>query len=440
MRSESGPMVGAGARAGVAPGSREARRTAPSAVARLLAPLARPGVAGLVALVVYLIRASLSGTGLGLSSTPYFNLLADAFLHGQLHLRQAPESGLDLVFLGDKAYLYWPPFPALLIAPLVALFGVGVGDVLYTVVLGALTIAILAKLLAALDETGLAPLSVERRALLVVSLAFGSVLLILAPRGTVWFTAQIVGWGCVTLATLAALVRPGKLGYFLTGLALACATTTRVSLLFNGVWLALYLLWRDRKQPLGRRAAAAACGLAPLAVALALFGLYNAARFGSPTEMGLAWHNVNPFFREDFERYGAFDLHYLPTNLYWQFLAHPLFATGDRRWMGGGLFWMTPILLGAPYAVWRGRRDWLVWALVASCALIYIPIGLLMGTGYITFGPRYLLDLMVPLLVLTALGIRRWPLPVLAAQTAIGCTTYLYGSWLWLLTDERWGG
>jgi hypothetical protein len=32
--------------------------------------------------------------------------------------------------------------------------------------------------------------------------------------------------------------------------------------------------------------------------------------------MGLAWHTMNPLFRDDFTRYGAFNLHYLPKNLY----------------------------------------------------------------------------------------------------------------------------
>jgi hypothetical protein len=103
------------------------------------------------------------------------------------------------------------------------------------------------------------------------------------------------------------------------------------------------------------------------------------------------------------------------------------------QWMGGGLFWMTPVLLGAPYAVWRGRRAPLVWALAASCLLVYVPIGLNIGTGWITFGPRYLLDLMVPLLVLTALGVRRWRLDVLQVLMIVSCATYALGSLLWRL-------
>lgn len=395
--------------------------------------MSQPRAAGLVALIIYLLRASLSPTQLQPTEHAYFNFLADAFLHGQLSLRLPTMKDLDLIQYAGRVYLYWPPFPAILVMPLVMLFGVNVSDVVYTAAFGAVTIALLAQLLISLDRSRVAPLPIERRGIVVAACAFGSVLLILAPAAGVWYTAQVIGLGCVLLATVAALTRPGTSGYCLTGLFLACATATRVSLVFNGVWIAYYLLHRDRQHPWRQQAANLVCGLAPLVGGLLLLGWYNAARFGSPTEMGLAWHDVNGFFRPDFERYGVFSLHYLPTNLYYQFVAYDLFSA--RRWLGGGLFWMTPILLGAPYALWRGRRDPLTWSLVLSCVLVYLPIGLLMGTGYFTFGPRYLLDLLVPLIVLTARGIRHWGVSLLLLLLLISCATYLFGSGVWLLAQ-----
>jgi hypothetical protein len=92
---------------------------------------------------------------------------------------------------------------------------------------------------------------------------------------------------------------------------------------------------------------------------------------------------------------------------------------------------MTPVLLGAPYALWHHRRDPLIWSLGLSCLLTYIPIGLVMGTGYL-FGPRYLLDLMVPLVVLTAIGIHHWRLGLLQVLMIISCTTFVVGSVLLL--------
>lgn len=391
--------------------------------------LAHPVVAGLLTLFVYLWRASIAPWGLGQTRFADFNWLADAFLHGHLALRSAPLDTRDLIDYGGKLYLYWPPFPAIAVAPLVALFGIGVSDVLYTAVIGALGVALTAATLATADRIGVAPLDAPRRALLTLTMAFGSVQLILAPAGTVWFTAQLLGWVCVLAAALAAFAMRGPWGYFLVGLALAAATGTRNALLFNGLWLAFYLLRRDWAHPLRWRVRAAALGLAPVVIGLLLLGWYNLARFGSPLDVGLAWHQMDASFSDNFARYGVFNIHYLPTNLRYQFLAYTVFS--DERWLGGGIFWMTPLLFGAFGGLWVGRREPLTGIILGSMVLIYLPIGLLLGSGYLTFGPRYLLDLLVPLLLLTAQGIRRWPWTLLVALTVIGIATYAYGAVLW---------
>lgn len=417
-------------------GNQEPRRAECTWLLRLTTPLARPVVAGIVAFLIYMLRASLSSTGLGQTRSAYFNYLADAFLHGQLSLRRVPINDLDLIHFGGQLYLYWPPFPAVIVAPLVLLFGIAVSDVAYTVVFGALSIALFARILIALDHVHLAPLSVERRGILVATCAFGTFLFILAPVGGVWYTAQIVGWGCVLLATLVALTRQDSWGYFLTGLALACALATRISLLFNGIWLLFFLLQRDWENPRRQTLWKLGCGLTPVIFAVTMLGWYNFARFGSPGEMGLQWHHAGSPFRADFAQYGVFDVHYLPTNLYYQFVAYNFLT--PEQWKGNGLFWMTPVLLAAPYAVWHLRKRPLTWSLLLSCVLVYVPIGLVMGTGYFTFGPRYLLDLLMPILVLTALGMRRWRLDVLQVLMLISIATYCFGSLMMLAVDRTW--
>src|SRR3712207_2778534 len=119
--------------------------------------MARPWVAGVVALVAYLLRASLSPNRLRHTNYAYYNYLADAFLHGQLNLRFTTAYDRDLIYYAERIYLYWPPFPAIILMPLVGLFGVGLSDVLFTVVCGAIAIALVAKLLATLEQTGVAP-------------------------------------------------------------------------------------------------------------------------------------------------------------------------------------------------------------------------------------------------------------------------------------------
>lgn len=436
MRVAGSAITDTSARAGAArEGRAETLGWGQEWLATLLAPFAHPFFAGFLALIGYLFRGSLNKTGFERTEYSYFNDLAEAFLHGKLSLLTTPPLVHDLVIYQNRYYLYWPPFPAVVLMPVVALFGVAASDIVYTSVFGAITVGLTAKLLAVLDSTGVAPLSVIHRALLVISVGFGSVVFILAPVGTVWFTAQLIGWGFVLLATIAGLALPNRRGYFLTGLALGCALTTRNALVFNGIWLAYFMLRRDWSAPMRERLVRIACGLAPVVAAVGALGWYNWARFGSLTETGLQWHSVANYFKADFDKYGIFNLHYLPINLRYQFWTYPVFQPlAKQDWNGGSLFWMTPVLLAAPWALVRHARNALVWWLALSCLIVYIPIGLLMGTGWVTYGPRYLLDLMVPILVLAAIGLRRWPVGLVFALAAISCAGYIIGSRYWMLT------
>ena len=41
---------------------------------------------------------------------------------------------------------------------------------------------------------------------------------------------------------------------------------------------------------------------------------------------------------------------------------------------------------------------------------------------------------MVPILVLAAIGMRRWPVSLLIGLTVLSCAFYIIGSRLWMLT------
>src|ERR1051325_6712994 len=71
-----------------------------------------PGWSSSLALIIYTGLAFRHGAPWGVSLVPYYNYLADAFLHGQLHLRLLPPVLNDLVEYGGQFYLYWPPLPA----------------------------------------------------------------------------------------------------------------------------------------------------------------------------------------------------------------------------------------------------------------------------------------------------------------------------------------
>lgn len=143
---------------------------------------------------------------------------------------------------------------------------------------------------------------------------------------------------------------------------------------------------------------------------------------------------MEPVFKQDYQQYGAFNLHYVPTNAFYQYVAYPL-PLRDDSLQGGSLFLMSPVFFAAFWGVVRGRRQWSTWLLVATIVLVAIPILLLMGTGWVQWGPRYTLDFTAPLLLLTALGLRRWPLWVIVVLTLISIAHYLRGTlhFMWYL-------
>ena len=387
----------------------------------------QPIPAACLAASVYLVITALFGPVWRTSNYHYFNYLADALLHQQLNLRVLPEKRHDLSFYHGQYYLYWPPLPAVLLIPFVFIFGIGFSDILFTIGLGAINIALVAILLRVAVARRIVRLTRAQRAFLVLFVALGTVHLTLAPYGRVWFTAQIVGFGCLLLGYLAALTQSGVRGFVLTGIAIAAAFLTRNHLLFAGFWPACYLLYQSRTASWQRLAGYTLAGLAPVFAAIGVLGVYNALRFGSAFDNGLAYHNMAPIFRADYQRYGAFNLHYVPTNLFYQYLAYPL-PLRETSDFGGSLFLLSPVFFAAVWGAVSGRPRWLVWALITTIVLVATPILLLMGTGYLQWGPRYSLDFTVPLLLLTAIGVRRWPIWVLAVLTALSIIQYVIGA------------
>ncbi len=397
-----------------------------SALRRFALAWERPILSGLMALIVYVLIARHYGSILRISNYPYFNYLADAFLHGQLHLRAVPNSAHDLSQFHGRYYLYWPPFPAIVVMPLVAIFGVNVSDVLMTTIVAALNVGLVAQLLRQSDEQGITHLSATQRGLLALFFAFGTVHLTLAPFGRVWSFAQLIGFMMVGLAYLVALRQRGLWAFGLAGLAIAAAFSTRNHLVLAGLWPAWYLLREHWTLTWRRLMAYTLAGLVPLIVAVVLSGVYNSLRFGSMLDNGLDYHRMNPRFLADYRRYGAFSLHYAPINLLYQYIFYPL-PLRSTSTLGGSLFLLSPLFFGALRSLALKQHWQSNWVLAATIVTVATPITLLMGTGWVQWGPRYTLDYTVPLLLLTAVGIRRWPIWVIAVLVAISIVHYGVG-------------
>lgn len=365
------------------------------------------------AFVSFAVFALVSGKMLWRQSkAPHFVYQAEAFWNGRLSLAGSPPNLNDWVQKDGQWYVSFPPFPAVLMTPFAALHGLAFNDVFFTVCIAAFNVGLFVFALRRLRESGDIERTNRELLLLVGFWAFGSVYFYSAIRGEVWFTAHVVGVGLTLLYVL--LARRAK-HPVLAGLVFGCAVLTRANLAYAFVFIVFEALAPEgRVFPWRQLASRVRRALVPLA----LFGLAGAAvlslglwmnyeRFGVATEFGHALlHNnrVNERVRE----WGLFHPHYLPGNIKSAFLLLPTVSLNPPRlgFDGNGMsvFLTTPILLLLPFAG-RGR---LTLALTATALAVAVPGFFYMNNGWYQFGFRFSNDWLPYLLLILAVGTRRF--------------------------------
>lgn len=381
-------------------------------------------------LVVYGLGLVLhAGTPLAQSRFPYFVYYAHALLQGQLHFAEAPPALLDLARFQGRLYMHHPPFPALLMLPWLALFGLGVPDRLLCVAIGALNGGAFYALLARLDDVRALRTSEAARALLTLCFLFGSVHFYLAVTGNPWELAHVVCNGLVLLTLHLGLSRR----HAAAALALVAILFTRSHVfaiapaLFAAVWLREARATPDPRQRLRGLAPPLLIALAGVALLLA----FNTARFGDPFENGVRFHVMDEMFRARFEATGYFDWSYLPRNLRALLWLLPT-PTAEFPWLrlspeGLSVFVASPIYL---YLFASLRRETRREAALLWAALLppLVPVLLLMGTGELQFGHRYSSDVQVFALLLCALGMRGRASRLAIALAALSIATNALGA------------
>lgn len=406
-----------------------------AALQRSVALWGRPGSVILLAFIVYTGVSCTTGAPWSLSSNPYYNYLADAFLHGQLNLRLIPQETIDLSLYHGNYYLYWGPLPAIFAMPLVALFGVQVSDILPLLVFSALTVGVLAAALQAANRRKVIDLSPAQIGLLVLFFAIGTAYFPITETGHVWQTVQVQSLLFAFLAFWAAFSLENGAAFFLTGCALAGVILTRPSAIFVGIFLAWYLINEHKQAGWLRLLKLLTFAALPILAALALTGWYNAARFGSPLQNGIAYHLMSVFFWPDFQQYGYMNVHFIPGNFFYTYIFYPYsFFPLDARNNCGSMFLLSPLFFMGLVALWQNRKEMKTWVLFVSVVLGTIPLLLLMGPGSGLFGPRYTLDFVMPMLLLTALGMKRLPDGWAGLLVAISALQYLVGGLIYVHT------
>jgi len=410
---------------------------APTGVRKWLAPGTRSRrlvvAAGIYVLCVA-VFAAVAGPRLT-SHTPFnhFAHLADAWLHGRQDLRYGAPGyamGNDFAEYNGKTYISFPPFPAVLMMPLVALAGSpeAFRDGQFIVWLAGVAPAVFFLALEKIRRLGRSERSELENGGLALLFAFGSVYFFTAVQGTVWFAGHVVGAGLVATYILVAIGGESALA---CGVLMACMWMTRPTTLLTAPLFVLEAARASMRSdvpaglPLGRAVAEALARLdkaslakklavfaAPILLSFAIASWMNHARFGdrSPFAFGhehLAWVRGSRL-----AAWGLFSYHYLGKNLAVMLTSLPYLppkgahaaAPFQINAHGLALWFTTPIFL---WLFWPKRRDFLHHALLLSAAGPLALNLLYQNTGWEQFGYRFSNDYALFLFALFAVGGRK---------------------------------
>jgi hypothetical protein len=375
--------------------------------------------------------------------TPYnhFALLADGWLHGRLDLGGPPPAytgNNDFALLNGRWFVSFPPFPAVLIAPFVALSGgaEATRDGLFWLLLTGVGPAILFLALDKLSKIGRSDRTERENAALSLVFALGTVYWFTAVQGTVWFAAHVVGVALTAGYLYASLDAAHPVA---AGLLLALGFASRPSIGY-AFPLFLYEAYRaaaavtDEKEtaaaeaPKKKKKGAEAPGPrvgradaqalveklaafgAPAAFVLSLLIWHNRARFGDPFEFGHRLLQIG--WKGRIEHWGLFSYHYLGRNLGVALTSLPYTGTPGAPFqinVHGLALWITSPFYA--WALWPRRTGPFFWALAATALSVALPNLTYQNTGWMQFGFRFSNDFAPFLFALIAVGGRRLSIP-----------------------------
>ena len=448
--ADAGAGADTGAQAGASNGVESGGAPRPKAelepatgVMRLLRRAAIPFAIFVVTAIVYVVVTGPRTRGP--SPNNHFAHLAASWLEGELGVignrppgyndwacydtethDVCPPSAMQRPSENHRWYVSFPPLPAAVLVPMVAIFGLDFSDPLFWAIFAGLAPALLYVLLRRLREERISERERWEDLTLVFLFAFGSVYFYTAVQGSVWFCAHVLAAALIVLFLLFSIgaKRPLWAGVALGLCFMARPSTSLFALFFlleamrasipegalsldesASIWRRLGRWLRAvRWAPVLRQCATFA---APILVVGAIAMWMNDARFDDPFEFGHRFLMIRWLPR--IEKWGLFNFHYFSKNLA-VFLAalpwlsaNPPYVIISRH---GLALWLTsPNLLAA---LWPKKVSPLMVSLFVASGLVAILDLCYQNSGWVQFGYRFALDYMPALIVLLALSRRRF--------------------------------
>jgi hypothetical protein len=399
----------------------------------------------------------------------HFVWQADAFLQGRpwipWPLTDGPfQNGYfqDVYPIGEgRALIPFPPFPALVLLPVVAAFGLATDAALVAAVLGGLNVGLAYRMVRRLTTDPLIA------SLATLFYGFGTVAWYAGMLGSTWFLAHVVASTCLLLAITAALDAdrasagrgaadsPVDRGQVVAGLLLGLAATARLTT----VLAAPFFAFVGGGGTFLRRSLSAGIGAAiPVLLLLA----YNLATTGqlfhpgyehlyqtefTPAPSGLLAQLFPPLQGITYHpgEWALQDLRYIPQNLLimaaWLPEVRPecglaLLDQGcpllqpDR--LGMSIFLTSPAWLLAIPVVVEGWRRRLVLGSTLAIATVMLVNVMHFSQGWVQFGYRFSNDaapfgLLLVALGLARFGVRWWTVALVAVSIVINAWGVYWG-------------
>lgn len=328
----------------------------------------------------------------------HYVYLADAFLHKRLDIQGFPDFYHDLAKFKGKSFIPFPPAPAVILMPIVAIFGIAFRQPYFAMFIASLN-AVLVYLFFKKQKFW-------KRLVLVLFYSFGTVVWYSAIIGTTWFYALICANFFLLLSLLFFLQ---KRNYFLSGFFLGLSALSRHPTLLGGIFFLPFFLKNKKSYFLKFL-----IGILPL---LLLQLIYNYFRFGNIFQEGYVSvyknyiqspypYNIFKIWFTNYHYYGYLDPRNIPAHLITLFLLLPekinTFPFFRPSPYGMSIVLTSPLffyLLKADF-----RKKLIKWSLLTAF-FIFIPISFHYMQGWVQFGYRYLIDFLPFLMIILASGL-----------------------------------
>ncbi len=345
-----------------------------------------------ITFIIYFLTSS--------ENTPYnyFVRLADAFINHRLYLTEHPSWLSELIPIAGKYYVAYPPMPAILLIPFVAIFGTGFSQTIFSIFLGSLNPIILYSIFKKIKIS-------EKTALLTtIFFVFGTNYWFLSSVGSSWYLAHIVAIFFLLLAIRETFT---KQRLIIIGLLLGASYWSRSATIFAFPFFLLYL--NDKFLPINKKSI---YNLISFGISVGFFiflnSLYGYLRFSSIDPVSPYWSALQSQKSLNLKD-GVLNIIHIPSQLSAMFLSLPRF---QKEW---------PYIIPSLYslAIWftspaiifilKAKKSLLTISLWAAIIPIFFVISLWKFSGYSQFGFRYAQDFMPFALILVALGIGQKP-------------------------------